>query len=206
MAWVVAFAVVGLLIAVSAMLFPRSERTSRNPLPLLWSVPDFRFTTQEGKILTRADLLGKVWIADFLFTRCLGPCPAMTSKMAEISRELTKGNDVRLVSVSIDPEHDTPTVLTEYATRFQADPQRWIFLTGPKKEIETFTTQGMLQALATDSTGIPTHSTRFLVIDRDGEVRKIRDLDEPELVQKLLIDMGGLLRESSPLKASSATP
>jgi protein SCO1/2 len=130
----------------------------------------------------------------------------MTSKMAEISRELTKGDDVHLVSVSIDPTYDTPTVLKEYSARLQADPKRWIFLTGPKPDIETFTTQGMLQSLATDSTGIPTHSTRFLVIDRAGEVRKIRNLDEPELVQKLLIDIGGLLRESSPHTVSPATP
>ena len=202
MAWVVAFVAAAMLIAVSASLFRHSERKTSDVLTSLGSVPEFHFTTQEGKTLSRTDLLGKVWIVDFFFTRCSGPCPIMSLRMAEISRELTKAKDVRLVSVSIDPGHDTPEVLSEYATRLQADPNRWIFLTGPKKEIEQFTTKGMLQALATDASGIPTHSTRFLVIDRDGQIRKSRNLDEPELVQKLLIDIGGLLRESSQSKAS----
>ena len=196
-AWVVTFIAAALLIAGSASLFRHSERKTSDASPPIGRVPDFHFTTQEGEPLSRADLLGKVWVVDFMFTRCSGPCPIMSSRMAEISRELTKAIDVRLVSVSIDPEHDTPEVLSEYAARLQADPKRWIFLTGPKKEIEQFTTKGMLQALATDSFGVPTHSTRFLVIDRDGEIRKTRNIDEPELVQKLLIDIGGLLRESS---------
>ncbi len=197
MAWVVAFVLFALLIAGAALLFRHSERRTSDELPALGRVPDFHFTTQDGKTLSRADLLGKVWVVDFFFTRCPGPCPLMSSRMAEISRELTKAEDARLVSISIDPEHDTPEVLTEYATRFQVDPKRWIFLTGPKQEIEQFTTKGMLQALASDASGIPTHSTRFLVVDRDGEIRKTRNLDEPELVQKLLMDIGSLLRESS---------
>ena len=200
--WVVAFVLAALLIAGSASLFHRSERKTSDVSASIGSVPDFNFTTQEGKPLTKTDLLGKVWLVDFMFTRCSGPCPMMSSRMAEISRELAKAVDVRLVSVSIDPEHDTPEILSEYAARLQADPKRWIFLTGPKKEIEQFTTKGMLQALATDSSGVPTHSTRFLVIDRDWQIRKTRSLDEPEIVQKLLIDIGSLLRESSGNKVS----
>ena len=202
MAWVVAFVAAAILVLGSATRFRHSERKTSDELPTLGSVPDFHFTTQNRKEFSRADLLGKVWVADFFFTRCPGPCPIMSARMAEISRELTKADDVRLVSVSIDPEHDTPEVLADYAARLQADPKRWIFLTGPKSEIEQFTTKGMLQALATDSSGTPTHSTRFLVIDRDGQIRKTRNLDEPELVQKLLIDIGGLLREASNGKVS----
>ena len=202
MAWVVTFLVVAVLIAGAATLFRHSERKSSDPFPVIADVPDFHFTTQEGKTLSRSDLLGKVWVADFIFTRCPGPCPMMSARMAEVSRELTKANDVRLVSVSIDPEHDTPEVLSNYATHLQADPKHWIFLTGPKKEIQDFTTRGMLQALATDPSGIPTHSTRFLVIDREGRIRKTRNLDEPELVQKLLMDIGSLLRDSSTVGSS----
>jgi len=175
-------------------------------MPPIGTVPDFSFTTQEGKTLTRADLLGKVWVADFIFTRCPGPCPVMSSRMAEISHELRKANDVRLVSVSIDPTHDTPQVLAEYASHLQADPSHWIFLTGSQKEIEDFTTKGMLQALAADpaNPANTVHSTRFLVIDRQGQIRKIRHLEEPELVQKLLMDIGSLLRESTSVGAASA--
>lgn len=203
MAWVVAFVVIALLITGAASIFRHAERKSSDQLPVLASVPDFRFTTQDGKTLGRADLLGKVWVADFIFTRCAGPCPMMSSRMAEVSRELKKAENVRLVSVSIDPEHDTPEVLSTYAKRLQADLGHWIFLTGPKTAIQEFTTRGMLQALATDSSGIPTHSTRFLVVDRDGQLRKTRNLDEPELVQKLLMDIGDLLRETPSNKEAS---
>ena len=194
-AWVVAFLVALVLITAAARIFKASERRDIEETVPLGNVPEFRFTTQEGKPLTRADLLGKVWIVDFFFTRCPGPCPVMTSRMAEVSRALNKTKDVRLVSVSIDPTHDTPEVLAQYASRLNADPGRWIFLTGPQKEIEDFTQRGMLQVLSKDPNNVPTHSTRFLVIDREGRIRKSRNLDEPELVQKLFMDIGGLLRE-----------
>ncbi len=205
MAWVAAFLVAAVLIIGAALLFRHSEQRGAEPLPVYGKVPEFRFTTQEGKTLTRSDLLGKVWVADFIFTRCPGPCPLMSSRMAEVAQELTKANDVRLVSVSIDPEYDTPEVLSEYAAHLHADPKRWIFLTGPKKEIQEFTTKGMLQALATDPAGVPTHSTRFMVIDREGRIRTTHHLDEPELTQKLLMDIGSLLRDSSVRQASPSS-
>ena len=201
-AWVVAFLVALVLITAAARIFKASERRDIEETVPLGNVPEFRFTTQEGKPLTRADLLGKVWIVDFFFTRCPGPCPVMTSRMAEVSRALNKTKDVRLVSVSIDPTHDTPEVLAQYASRLNADPGRWIFLTAPQKEIEDFTQRGMLQVLAKDPNNVPTHSTRFLVIDREGRIRKSRNLDEPELVQKLFMDIGGLLREPISRNAS----
>ncbi len=206
LAWVIAFLVAGLLITGANRLFRGSERKTTDSNSVIGTVPDFRFTTQDGKTLSRADLLGKVWVVDFFFTRCPGPCPMMSSRMAEISKELKKAKDVRLVSVSIDPENDTPEVLSEYATRLNADPSRWIFLTGPKKEIDEFTTKGMLQVLATDPAGVPTHSTRFLVVDREGKIRSARKLEEPELVQKLLIDIGSLLREPKAVQSTPSVP
>lgn len=193
--WVVAFLVAAILISGAYRLFRGSERRETDVMAPIGNVPEFRFTTQEGKTLTREDLKGKVWVIDFFFTRCPGPCPVMSSRMAEISRALRKTPDVRLVSVSIDPTHDTPAVLAEYAARMNADSTRWIFLTGPEKEITEFTQKGMFQVLAKDPNNIPTHSTRFLVIDREGRIRGSRNLDEPELVQKLFMDIGSLLRE-----------
>jgi len=205
-AWVVAFLAAAVLITGAFRLFRSSERRSFDPMPPLGVVPDFSFTTQEGKTFTRADMLGKVWIADFIFTRCAGPCPVMTSRLAEISRGLNKAKDVNLLSVSVDPEHDTPEVLAEYASRMNADPSRWIFLTGPKREIDDFSRKGMFQPLAYDQKGVPTHSTRFLVIDREGWIRCYRNLDEPELVQKLFMDIGDLLREPKGVKANEPKP
>ena len=206
LAWVLAFLVAGLLIAGANRLFRGSERKTTDANLVIGTVPDFQFTTQDGSILSKADLLGKVWVVDFFFTRCPGPCPVMSSRMAEISKELKKAKDVRLVSVSIDPENDTPAVLSAYAKRLNADPSRWSFLTGPKKEIDAFTTKGMLQVLATDPAGVPTHSTRFLVVDQEGRIRSARKLEEPELVQKLLIDIGSLLREPKAVQSTPSVP
>jgi protein SCO1/2 len=206
MAWVLAFLVAGLLIAGANRLFRGSERKTTDANLVIGTVPDFQFTTQDGSMLSKADLLGKVWVVDFFFTRCPGPCPVMSSRMAEISKELKKAKDVRLVSVSIDPENDTPAVLSAYAKRLNADPSRWSFLTGPKKEIDAFTTKGMLQVLATDPAGVPTHSTRFLVVDQEGRIRSARKLEEPELVQKLLIDIGSLLREPKAVQSTPSVP
>ena len=206
MVWVVTFLVAIVLIVGASRLFRVSERHDYKLTPAIGTVPEFHFTTQEGKPLTRDDLLGKVWVIDFFFTRCPGPCPMMNSKLAEISKELKKAKDVRLVSLSIDPEHDTPEVLKEYASRFNADPNRWIFLTGPKDQVDAFTTKGMFQALSTDPSNPANtvHSTRFLVIDREGKIRIFRKLDEPELVQKLLMDIGNLLREPTSKPTPSA--
>ena len=201
-AWVIAFAVAGLLIFGASRLFKSSERHDVDAMPPIGEIPTFRFTTQDGKVLSKEDLLGKVWVADFVFTRCTGPCPVMTSRMAELAKGVAKAKDVRLVSISVDPEHDTPAVLSEYAGRMLADPSKWIFLTGPKQEIDDFARKGMFQVLAYDGKGVPTHSTRFLVIDREGKIRKTRNLDEPELVQKLFMDIGDLLREPNTGKVS----
>ena len=203
-AWVIAFVVAGILIFGASRLFRSSERHDVEAMPPIGEIPAFRFTTQEGKSLTKEDLIGKVWVADFVFTRCNGPCPVMTSRMAELAKGLAKAKDVRVVSISVDPEHDTPAVLADYASRMDADPSRWIFLTGPKPEIDAFARKGMFQALAYDDKGVPTHSTRFLVIDRAGRIRRTRNLDEPELVQKLFMDIGSLLRESDGGKPSSS--
>ena len=203
-AWVIAFVVAGVLIFGASRLFRSSERHDVEAMPPIGEIPAFRFTTQEGKSLTKEDLIGKVWVADFVFTRCNGPCPVMTSRMAELAKGLAKAKDVRVVSITVDPEHDTPAVLADYASRMDADPSRWIFLTGPKPEIDAFARKGMFQVLAYDDNGMPTHSTRFLVIDRAGRIRRTRNLDEPELVQKLFMDIGNLLRESNGGKPSSS--
>jgi protein SCO1 len=91
------------------------------PLPVLAQLPDFRLLERSGKTLGLADLKGKVWIADFIFTRCPGPCPRMTSKMASLQRDLLNEDRVRLVSISVDPAFDTPEVLAKYAAQYQAE-------------------------------------------------------------------------------------
>ena len=121
----------------------------------------------------------------------------MTSRMAELNQALGgKAKDVELVSITVDPEYDTPEVLKEYGEQVGATPDRWKFLTGPKDQIETTVMKGFLQALSREPSGAPIHSTRFVLVDRDGWIRGFPDGNDPEIAQKLLMDIGDLLREA----------
>jgi protein SCO1/2 len=175
-------------------MFRKSEQHGiMKELPIA-EVPDFSFTTQEGKTLTKADLLGKVWVVNFIFTRCSGPCPIMTSHMMELASKVTKIPEVKLVSVSVDPTYDTPEVLAQYANNIQVNPEQWYFLTGSLDKITAFTQQGMKQSLVTESGSMPNHSTRFMIVDQAGMIRSYHDVRDSEVVQKILIDIGNLVR------------
>ena len=163
--------------------------------------PAFQFTAQDGSALKTEDLKGKVWVANFIFTRCKGPCPIMTSRMAELNQKLgAKTGDVNLVSFSVDPEYDTPEVLKEYGDKVGAKPEKWKLVTGPKDKIDETIVKGFLQPLGKDQEGMPAHSTRFVLVDKDGWIRGFQDGSDPEVVQKLLMDIGDILREP-PAKA-----
>lgn len=176
-------------------MFRKSEQRSTMKEPPIAEVPDFSFTTQEGKTLTKTDLLGKVWVIDFIFTRCAGPCPVMTSHMVELAAKVAKIPNVKLVSLSVDPTYDTPAVLARYSARIHADPIQWYFLTGPSEKVTAFIQGGMKQPFVTESGSMPTHSTRFLVVDQAGMIRSCHDMSDPEMEQKILSDIGSLLRE-----------
>src|SRR6185369_3826015 len=105
------------------------------PLPVYGDVSGFTLTNQTGLAVGLADLKGHVWVADIIFTRCAGPCPRMTRQMEEIQRALPPNSSARLISLTTDPAFDTPPVLKNYAARFNADPERWSFLTGPPEKI-----------------------------------------------------------------------
>lgn len=193
--WAIAFVAAVTLIGVTFVSFKRAE-VLREELPPLGIVPEFSFTSQTGETVTRDDLLGQVWVADFIFTRCPGPCPVMTSRMRELQSAIEgKGGDVTLVSVTVDPEHDTPEVLQEYAEKYDADPEVWKFLTGDPDEIIEFVQKGMLQPLAKGDDDLPVHSQRFLVVDAEGKIRSFHSLEDQALIPELLMDIGGLMDE-----------
>jgi protein SCO1/2 len=197
--WVIAFLGITMLITWTYTQFSADIRARRvaSRLERLAPAPQFQFTAQDGTTVSNADLKGKIWVANFIFTRCAGPCPVMTSRMAELNQALAgKTKDVELVSITVDPEHDTPQVLKEYGERVGASPDRWKFLTGPKDQIDATVMKGFLQALSREPSGMPIHSTRFVLVDRDGWMRGFPDGNDPELAQKLLMDIGDLLREA----------
>ena len=155
----------------------------RSSLPIYGRVPDFELTRETGQHFNRTDIAGSVWIANFIFTTCTGPCPRMTSQMKQIQDALYDRDGITLVSLTIDPEHDTPAVLTAYGRRFKADPAHWLFLTGDRSE---------LQKLSKDTfflgdIGPPfEHSTRFVLIDKQERIRGFYDSSDQEAIHDLV--------------------
>jgi len=140
-------------------------------LPVLGAVPAFTLTERSGSPFAAADLRGQVWIADFVFTRCPDVCPALTATMAGLQKTLT-AHPVRLVSFTVDPAHDTPEALRDYAARFHASDD-WLFLTGSREALAALLREGFKVAWADD--GPPaspiTHSDRFVLVDRTLRIR-----------------------------------
>ena len=142
------------------------------PLPIYGQVPDFELTTQDNTPLKRQDLLGKVWVADFIYTTCNGPCPMMTQKMRQVQSTFP---DVLLLSFSVDPEHDTPSKLAAYAAAARATP-RWRFLTGDRKTLQMLSRE----AFKLSDLGL-THSTRLVLVDDKSRIRGYY-MEVPELL------------------------
>ena len=160
------------------------------------TVPFFQLVNQNGQAFGSAQLAGKIWIADFIYTTCPGPCPMISSRMSELQKPLEK-TDVYLVSFSVDPEKDTPEVLRGYAEKLQAEPAHWDFLTGPKSTIYKLSHDGFKLAVSdrSDGEGIPVHSTRIVLVDRHGQIRGYYEGTEADAMTKLLADTNHLLRE-----------
>jgi len=157
-------------------------------------VPEFSLTDQNGKSMTRTDLAGKVWIADFIFTNCAGTCPIITGTMRRLQDALPE--QVHLVSFSVDPVRDTPEVLSEYAKKANANTVRWHFLTGDKSQLYDLSIKGFKLALedtgGTDLEPI-THSTRLVLVDKDGKIRGYYGGTDEDDMRKLFTDAAALL-------------
>jgi cytochrome oxidase Cu insertion factor (SCO1/SenC/PrrC family) len=111
-------------------------------LQVFGTLPDFSLVERSGRRVTLAELRGKVWIANFIYTHCTDTCPLQSARMARLQEGFAGERDLRLVSITVDPVRDTPAVLAKYATRFGADPDRWLFLTGEKQAIYALAQQG----------------------------------------------------------------
>jgi protein SCO1/2 len=161
-------------------------------LPTYAIVPGFALTDQYGAAFdSESTLKGHVWVADFMFTSCPGPCPRMSSQMRQVQTALAS-TDVRLVSYTIDPVHDTPAVLAGYALNYHAQPGVWYFLTGP---VETLRTLDRDVFKLGDIDGSLDHSTRFVLVDRKSGVRGFYLTSESDAITRLVADAKSLLRE-----------
>lgn len=182
-------------------------------LPILGQVPDFTLTDQHGRPFGGDDLRGKVWIANFIFTRCTGPCPVMTQRTSLLRHELAtwpRWADIRLVSFSVDPTNDTPAVLAEYAQRFEADDPQWRFLTGPRDTIWRLSQQGFYLGVGDnpDDLDMPIfHSQKSALVDDLGRLRGHYNLLHQRERDQLLTDLQRLLDEQDQRRPdNSRTP
>jgi protein SCO1/2 len=189
-----ALLVVALVVVVTATALDRLGRSE--PPPVLAPAPAFTLTNRDGRTVRLQDLAGHPWIADFIFTRCPASCPLMTARMARLNRELPDDLAVRLVSISVDPEHDTPQVLQRYAKSFNA-PDRWLFLTGGKEEIYQLSRKGFKLGIEIPPPSGPEgppvepilHSTRFVLVDGQGRIRGYYDGFDEDSMKKLRRDL-----------------
>lgn len=166
-----------------------------------WSVPDFALTERSGRVVKRADLDGRVWIANFVFTQCGSVCPVLSRTMASVRRELRAAGAAEVVSVSfsVDPLNDTPEVLGRYATDFGAaiDGESWLFLTGDPDAMLAVVKDGFRLPMADPRGGSPDHSDRFAVVDAKGRIRAIVPGLEEGAVERLVKDALALRAEGT---------
>ena len=137
-------------------------------LPKLGSIPSFEFTDSDGNLISQEDLSGKIWVADFIFTTCTMACPVMTGNMNLIHKAFKNNDKVRIVSISVYPEYDTPEILKEYAARYNANTNRWHFLTGPEENVKLVIKNGFKMG---DYEDIIFHSEKFALVDQNGNIR-----------------------------------
>jgi cytochrome oxidase Cu insertion factor (SCO1/SenC/PrrC family) len=149
-----------------------------------YPVGEFSLTERSGKTITDKDLRGKVWIGSFIFTRCNGPCPAVTNTTARLQADLKnemKAGKVALVTFTVDPAHDDLKALNEYANIRQADPNNWLFLTGDEKTVHKLLQEQFKQAVErnVDPDAKPgaeyVHSTKLVLVDKNGVIRAMFD-------------------------------
>jgi len=170
----------GLLGLVYLAGLTKMERARQSNLPVIGQIADFTLTNQNGQLTTLDDLTNHVWVADIIFTRCAGPCPRMTAQMKSLQDLLSQNDDAKLVTLTTDPDFDTPEILKRYGERFNANFNRWTFLTGTKSEIGNLAANSLkLSAVPIkpedqkNSADLFIHTTIFVVVDKHARLRGI---------------------------------
>lgn len=173
----------------------------RDPPPVLYTMPEFQLTDQFGRSFGSQELVGKIWVANFIFTHCPTRCNDLTDSMKKVQKRLKYMRDgVYLTSFSVDPEHDTPERLLAYAKKHEAKQSTWRFLTGDASAVKAAVVDGFKQPIAPGEPlpqgsvhegddDVPvgdqllniTHGTRFVLVDRQHRIRGYYETDEASL-------------------------
>lgn len=168
---------------------PTPPHAAPAALPVGRALPDFQLTESHGQAIALSDLRGKVWVANLFFSTCPDVCVALAQRLGELDRQLGPRDDVRLVSISITPKLDTPSVLRAYAEKLHAS-ENWLFLTGDGDEVLKLANQGFLLSAGTPQS--LTHSDRIVLIDGHGIVRGYFDSTKAESITQLLAEIARL--------------
>ena len=197
--WIGLGAVIAVVVIAGLWGLRRHAASDAAP-PSMGALPAFALIERSGRSLTRDDLAGQPWVADFIFTRCSGMCPALSTRMAELRRRAREqGLRARLVSFSVDPLHDTPEVLRDYATHFAGADDNWLFVTGERDQLYQLISQGFRLSVAeregqatADPGELITHSDRFVLVDGEGRIRGYYHGIDADAVPALLRDLAAL--------------
>lgn len=200
--WIVWSALVITVLAIAgAFLWTRfGGATLRQALPVIAHVPPFTLTNQFGQPISLSNLLGQVWVADVIFTRCPVSCERMTQRMKALSKEIPPRLPVKFVSVTADPGYDTPPMLKTYAEARGLDQGRWHLLTGPKRDAYSLAIDGLkFTVLDNDKKTNPDdlfiHSTSFVLVDKRGRIRGSFEGADEESRKQLLLAVKKLAKE-----------
>jgi len=186
------------MLGLHQLVYALMSRSRAPDLLKLGHVPDFAFVSERGRPVAARDLEGKAWIANFIFTRCGGTCPAMSERMAALAGTLKDEPGVAFVSLDVDPEHDSLADLATYSRQHRADPERWTFLRGERPAVRALAGDGFKLAVVDGHADDPEpilHSSRFVLVDGRREIRGYYDGLEPVSVEKLLADARQLARD-----------
>ncbi len=192
------FALVLAIAGVSSVRAVLASRELPPPRPVLGKVPAFALTDATGQVFDSERLEGKVWVANFIFTRCPTICPVFTRKMAELQhRGRQLGETIHLVSFTVDPEHDTPEVLMQYAKAQKASPRIWSFLTGGRDTLQKLIAEGLKVHMSKEGPADDLmsygHGGHFVVVDGRMQVRGYYDSSEKDAVDDILRDVALLV-------------
>jgi len=179
------------LMAVGALMVIDQAEDSRQNLVVVGTVPEFSFVDQDEVAFTQADLKNKISIIDFIFTNCQGPCPLMAEQMIGLYEFYEDSEQVQFVSVSVDPERDSPAILKEYALLQGVSDKRWKFLHAPLVQVQDLLEKGFYLAADNLPHG---HSTKFILVDQDAQIRGYFDFEDPLSLEILKQNVQDLAR------------
>lgn len=175
---------------VAVIVFFVAINLKKTPLPVFGKVQEFSLTNSDSSTFSTTKLEGKVWLFNLFFTSCQGPCPLITANLKNIYQKFIDNPDFEMISVSVDPERDSPDKLLAYANRFKVDPAQWFFTVGPEQTVRDIALNSFQLGTPDDA---KIHSNRVVLIDRERNIRGYYVGMVPQDLEKLEKDIKRLL-------------